>query len=153
MAAEQMHSEFERSANCDPVPRSRLLGPIDGREVAQGLLQREQEHTRRLLEQINIEREKRGEKPVPIHYPAADNGERRRMTDKDADPVNKPTHYRSHASGVECITITEHMNFCLGNAVKYIWRGAEDLKGEGLRDLEKAAWYINREIERRKKAA
>jgi hypothetical protein len=63
------------------------------------------------------------------------------------DPVNHPTHYTAHPSGVECIQITEHMGFCLGNAVKYIWRA--DLKN-GIEDLEKAAWYINREIERRK---
>ena len=62
------------------------------------------------------------------------------------DPVNHPTHYTDHPSGVECIQITEHMNFNLGNAVKYIWRAA--LKGKQLQDLEKAAWYINREIER-----
>lgn len=62
------------------------------------------------------------------------------------DPVNAPKHYRSHPSGVECIQITEHMGFCLGNAVKYIWRA--DLKG-GVEDLRKAAWYIDREIKRR----
>ena len=62
------------------------------------------------------------------------------------DPVNHPKHYTEHPSGVECIQITECMNFCLGNAVKYIWRA--DLKG-GVEDLEKARWYINREIERR----
>ena len=38
------------------------------------------------------------------------------------DVVNSPSHYTSHPSGVECIAITEHMSFCLGNAVKYIWR-------------------------------
>lgn len=64
------------------------------------------------------------------------------------DPVNRPVHYTAHPSGVECIQITEHMNFCLGNAVKYIWRA--DLKG-GTEDLEKAAWYIRREIEKRSK--
>jgi hypothetical protein len=63
------------------------------------------------------------------------------------DMVNHPPHYSAHPSGVECIQITEHMNFCLGNAVKYIWRA--DMKN-GLEDLEKAAWYINREIARRK---
>lgn len=63
------------------------------------------------------------------------------------DPVNHPKHYTSHPSGVECIQITEHMGFCLGNAMKYLWRS--DLKN-GVEDLEKAAWYINREIERRK---
>ena len=65
------------------------------------------------------------------------------------DPVHKPPHYTSHPSGVECIQITEHMNFCLGNALKYIWRAS--LKGEPVQDLEKARWYIDREIERRKK--
>lgn len=66
-----------------------------------------------------------------------------------SDPVEHPAHYTSHKSGVECITITEHMGFCLGNAVKYIWRA--DLKG-GLEDLRKARWYIDREIARREKA-
>ena len=63
-----------------------------------------------------------------------------------ADPVDHPAHYTDHPSGVECIQITEHMNFNLGNAVKYIWRAA--LKGKQRQDLEKAAWYINRELER-----
>jgi hypothetical protein len=66
-----------------------------------------------------------------------------------ADPVNHPPHYTSHPSGVECITVTEHMNFNVGNAVKYLWRA--DLKN-GLEDLEKAAWYVTREIARRKAA-
>ena len=63
------------------------------------------------------------------------------------DMVNHPPHYTSHPSGVECIQITEHMNFCLGNAVKYIWRAG--LKGSGSEDLKKAIWYLQREIERR----
>lgn len=65
------------------------------------------------------------------------------------EKVNHPIHYNKHPSGVECITITEHMGFNLGSAIKYIWRA--DLKGNTIEDLEKAAWYINREIERRKK--
>ena len=64
------------------------------------------------------------------------------------DPVNHPPHYTEHPSGIECIQITEHMSFNLGNAVKYIWRA--DLKGDAIQDLEKAAWYIAREIARRK---
>jgi hypothetical protein len=64
------------------------------------------------------------------------------------DPVNHPDHYKGHPSGVECIDITEHMNFCCGNAVKYIWRA--DLKGNAVQDLKKAQWYIAREIARRK---
>ena len=65
------------------------------------------------------------------------------------EAVNSPTHYTTHPSGVECIQITEHMNFCLGNAIKYIWRA--DLKGNDIENLQKAVWYINREIQRRTK--
>jgi hypothetical protein len=60
------------------------------------------------------------------------------------DNVNHPKHYM-HQSGVECITIVEHMTFNLGNAVKYLWR--YDRKA-GIEDLQKAIWYINREIQR-----
>jgi len=67
------------------------------------------------------------------------------------DPVNHPSHYLAHRSGIECIQITEHLNFCLGNAVKYIWRADE--KGDAINDLAKAAWYIDREITRRKALA
>lgn len=67
------------------------------------------------------------------------------------DAVNHPQHYTSHPSGVECIEVTEHMGFNLGNAVKYIWRA--DLKNDALEDLRKAAWYVQREIERRERAA
>lgn len=67
----------------------------------------------------------------------------------DVDPVNHPPHYTNHPSGVECITVTEHMNFCRGNAVKYIWRAGE--KGDAVEDLRKAVWYLQREIERIKR--
>lgn len=70
------------------------------------------------------------------------------------DPVHHPTHYTSSAAScsacghpIECIDIVEHMEFCLGNAVKYIWRC--DLKKDAIEDLKKAAWYIEREIARR----
>ena len=67
------------------------------------------------------------------------------------DMVNHPPHYTSHPSGVECIQITEHMNFNLGNAVKYIWRAG--LKTDDpVRDLENAEFYVRREIDRLKKA-
>ena len=62
------------------------------------------------------------------------------------DNVNHPKHYNSHPSGVECIELTEHMTFCLGNAMKYIWRAS--LKGKEVEDLRKARWYIDREISR-----
>ena len=62
------------------------------------------------------------------------------------ETINHPKHYTSHPSGVECIQVTEHMNFCLGNAIKYIWRAGS--KGDLLQDLQKARWYLNREIRR-----
>ena len=65
------------------------------------------------------------------------------------DVVNNPKHYTSHPSGIDCIQITEHMGFNLGNAIKYVWRS--DLKNDAIEDLNKAIWYIQREIERRKK--
>ena len=63
-----------------------------------------------------------------------------------SDMVNSPKHYTWHPSGIEVIQITEHMNFCLGNAIKYIMRS--DHKGKQIEDLKKAIWYIGREIER-----
>lgn len=63
------------------------------------------------------------------------------------DPVNHPDHYRAHPSGVECIAITEHMNFNLGNAVKYIWRAGLKTT-DPTQDLQKARWYVDREIAR-----
>lgn len=63
------------------------------------------------------------------------------------DPVNAPSHYRSHPSGVEVIEITEHLNFCIGNAIKYLLRC--DLKGNPIEDLKKARWFVDREIARR----
>ena len=63
------------------------------------------------------------------------------------DVVNHPPHYTQHPSGVECIQITEHMGFTLGNAVKYIWRA--DLKADAIEDLKKARWYLDREIQKR----
>jgi hypothetical protein len=67
------------------------------------------------------------------------------------DPVNHPKYYTAHPSGVECIQITEHLNFCLGNAVKYIWRAGEKDQEKEIEDLEKGAWYLSREIQKRKK--
>jgi Protein of unknwon function (DUF3310) len=69
----------------------------------------------------------------------------------EPDPVNHPQHYTSHPSGVECIEITEHFNFNIGNAIKYLWRAG--LKGNQLQDLQKAEWYVKREIQRLQRRA
>ena len=71
------------------------------------------------------------------------------MVEEMNDPVNRPKHYLNHPSGIECIEVTEHMGFCLGNAIKYLWRA--DLKENAISDLRKAIWYINREIEKRER--
>jgi hypothetical protein len=61
--------------------------------------------------------------------------------------VEHPAHYNQHPSGTECIQVAEHFNFNLGNVIKYVWRAG--LKYETQReDLEKAAWYLRREIAR-----
>lgn len=66
------------------------------------------------------------------------------------EAVDHPSHYTSHPSGVEAITITEGFNFNIGNAIKYCWRAG--LKGtDPIEDLKKAAWYVNREISRLEK--
>ena len=68
------------------------------------------------------------------------------IIDKEHDVVNRPIHYTSHPSGIECIEVVEHFNFTIGNAIKYLWRAG--LKNDAIEDLRKASWYIAREIER-----
>lgn len=67
------------------------------------------------------------------------------------DMVNHPPHYTNHPSGIEPIEITRHMNFNLGNALKYIMRA--DYKGKPIEDLKKAIWYLNDEIAKREKTS
>ena len=73
------------------------------------------------------------------------------------DNVNHPKHYTSHPSGIECITITRHYCFAIGNAIKYLWRAGlkkdaslEDKQKE-IEDLEKAIWYIKDRIKQLKR--
>ena len=63
-----------------------------------------------------------------------------------SEAVDHPAHYNKHPSGVECIDIVEHMPFNIGNAIKYLWRAEE--KGRQIEDLQKAIWYVQREIKR-----
>jgi hypothetical protein len=64
-----------------------------------------------------------------------------------SDPIN-PDHYKNHPSGVECITVVEHMTFCIGNVVKYLWRAGLKSDVTRVEDLKKARWYLDREIQR-----
>ena len=62
------------------------------------------------------------------------------------DFVNHPKHYCDHPSGIECIEITRHHDFAIGNAIKYLWRaGLKDSDNE-IQDLKKAVWYIQDKI-------
>lgn len=68
-----------------------------------------------------------------------------------SDPVDHPDHYNQ--GPIEVIDLIEGfgLGFHLGNAIKYILRAEH--KGNTIQDLQKAAWYLNREIERRVKAS
>lgn len=74
------------------------------------------------------------------------------------DMVNHPPHYTSHPSGIECITITRHYCFSVGNAIKYLWRAGlkKDIslkdKQKEIEDLEKSIWYINDRIKQLKES-
>lgn len=68
------------------------------------------------------------------------------------DPVHHPAHYTAY-KGLEIIDLTEQMNFNRGNAVKYIARAGLKNPDHEVEDLQKAAWYINREIARLTKGA
>ena len=70
------------------------------------------------------------------------------------DQVNHPKHYTSDPSGIECIDVTRHRNFNIGNAIKYLWRAGlkedKDRKfiDKQVEDLNKAVWYLVDEIHR-----
>lgn len=64
------------------------------------------------------------------------------------DNVNHPKHYTSDPSGVECIQITRHRSFNIGNAIKYLWRNGLKDSDSQIQDLQKAVWCINDEIKR-----
>lgn len=63
------------------------------------------------------------------------------------DAIN-PDHYQSDPSGVQCIEISENWSFCMGNALKYMWRSGKKDSSKNIEDLQKAIWYIEREISR-----
>lgn len=62
-----------------------------------------------------------------------------------SESVNHPVHYMSEC-GIEVIDVIEafNLNFNLGNVIKYVIRA--DRKGNAKEDLEKAMWYLSREL-------
>jgi len=75
----------------------------------------------------------------PVKYPIVD----------AVDVVNHPPHYNRFP--VEVINITEQLDFNRGNAVKYLARAGFKEGVDELEDLSKAAWYVNRAIEKLKR--
>lgn len=94
-------------------------------------------------------KESNKEPVAPVEVIPTNASESVKLSNK-SDDVSHPSHYTSHPSGVECITITKHMNFCRGNAVKYLWRAGQ--KGDSLEkeieDIAKAEEYCRIEKER-----
>lgn len=79
-----------------------------------------------------------------VSYKIVEDEEFQEISQPTEDAVNNPKHYTSHPSGIECLDVTRHMSFNLGNATKYIWRC--DLKKDAIEDLRKAIFYLNDEI-------
>lgn len=72
-----------------------------------------------------------------------------RLEANDPDSVSHPPHYADGwSNGAEVIDLTEHLSFCAGNVVKYVCRAGRKDPDKYVEDLEKARWYLNREIER-----
>jgi Protein of unknwon function (DUF3310) len=72
------------------------------------------------------------------------------MSDENQnDPINHPAHYNNAKAEcdcgrkIECIDVTRHLGFNIGNAIKYLWRYQDK---NGIEDLKKSAWYIQDEI-------
>jgi hypothetical protein len=72
--------------------------------------------------------------------------------DTKEDVVNHPSHYK--AGGIETIDFIESkkLDYHLGNVVKYISRAGKKDPAKEIQDLEKAAWYLARKIEKMKEA-
>lgn len=68
---------------------------------------------------------------------------------ENSDSVSHPQHYaEGWSNGAEVIDLTEHLSFCAGNVVKYVCRAGRKDPDKYVEDLEKAQWYLDREINR-----
>ena len=76
-------------------------------------------------------------------FERVDDSKRLHKSTPRSDAINHPEHYISHPSGIECIEITRHMGFAAGNVIKYLWRNGLKDGEPSLKDLKKAAWYLN----------
>lgn len=87
-----------------------------------------------------------GDSVVEIRFRPLEGVEQWNGNGPSSDPVNHPSHYTGFSNGAEVIDITEHLSFCRGNAVKYLARAGRKDPAAEIQDLEKARWYIEREI-------
>lgn len=62
------------------------------------------------------------------------------------DVVNHPKHYNTHPSGIECVEYLELLPGNLAHVCVYVWR--HEHKGRPIEDLEKALWFLRREVRR-----
>jgi hypothetical protein len=129
---------YHQAKKKDVAPTPRATEIEKAKTTGAKRVEQEKENLRKTMD---IKKEDRAQSRV---------GTAHQTTEPKPDAVNHPIHYTGHPSGIECIDITEHMNFCTGNAIKYIWRAGQ--KGDPIQDLEKALWYIRREIKRMKEA-
>ena len=67
---------------------------------------------------------------------------------KPATDAINPPHYQGFSNGAQVIDITEHLSLCAGTAIKYLARAGKKDPSKHVEDLEKAAWYVSRELGR-----
>ena len=84
----------------------------------------------------------------PENPPADKHVDLQSVSEKVCDNVNHPDHYNHGKIEVIDFIEDQHLGFHLGNAVKYISRAGRKDPDKTIEDLRKAAWYINRQIER-----
>lgn len=84
----------------------------------------------------------------PDNPPADKHVDLQKVSEKVCDNVNHPSHYTSGQIEVIDFIEDQHLGFHLGNAVKYISRAGRKDADKTVEDLRKAAWYLNRQIER-----
>lgn len=73
-----------------------------------------------------------------------------KLKQPEYDNVNHPAHYTDGKIEVIDYIQDKGFNFCRGNAIKYISRAGKKDKAKEIEDLQKAVWYLNKEIERLK---
>lgn len=71
-----------------------------------------------------------------------------KILDETPDPINHPSHYTDGKIEVIDFIEDKNLNYLRGNVIKYVSRAGKKDKSKELEDLKKAAWYLNREIQK-----